>query len=71
MDRGGNLPGTLGVGSDLTFGSDDDIDVDLIPDLFSFVEGFTGTEHTNEKTAFALSGRGDLLFSDSFESTSP
>lgn len=71
MDRGGNLPGTVGVGSDLTFGSDDDIDVDLIPDLFSFAEGFSGTEHTNEKTAFALSGRNDVLFSDSFESPVP
>lgn len=71
MDRGGNLPGTVGVGSDLTFGSDDDIDVDLIPDLFSFAEGFSGTEHTNEKTAFALSGRNDVLFIDSFESPVP
>ena len=71
MDRGGNLPGTVGVGSDLTFGSDDDIDVDLIPDLFSFIEGFSGTEHTNEKTAFALSGRIDVLFIDSFESPVP
>lgn len=68
MDRGGNLAGSVGVGSDSTFGTADDIDVDFIPDLFSFAEGFSGTEHTNEKTAFALTGASTLIFSDSFES---
>ncbi len=67
MDRGGNLPGTVGVGDDEIFGSKDDIDVDFIPDLFSFAEGFSGTEHTNEKTAFALTSLTEDIFSDSFE----
>lgn len=69
MDRGGNLAGSVGVGIDLIFGSMDDIDVDFIPDLFSFAEGFRGTEHTDEKTAFALSSGSDAIFSDSFETT--
>lgn len=67
MDRGGNLSNSVGVGGDGIFGSADDIDVDFIPDLFSFAEGFQGTEHTNEKTAFALTGSPEDIFADSFE----
>lgn len=67
MDRGGNLAGTVGVGPDRIFGTADDEDVDFTPDLFSLAEGFTGTEHTNEKTAFALTGATEFLFGDSFE----
>lgn len=67
MDRGGNLAGTVGVGPDLVFGTADDEDVDFTPDLFSFAEGFSGTQHTNEKTAFALTGDPQTIFSDSFE----
>ncbi|MEM1081356.1 MAG: hypothetical protein AAGH65_07220, partial [Pseudomonadota bacterium] len=67
MDRGGNLPGTVGVGPDNIFGTADDIDVDFIPDLFSFAEGFSGTEHTNQNTAFALTSGSDDIFADSFE----
>ncbi|MEM7586418.1 MAG: hypothetical protein AAF560_23710 [Acidobacteriota bacterium] len=65
MDQGGNLPGTVGVGPDNTFGTGDDFDVDLSVDLFNFAEGFTGTEHTNEKSAHALTT--GSLFVDSFE----
>ncbi|MEN1729354.1 MAG: hypothetical protein AAGJ52_13025, partial [Pseudomonadota bacterium] len=72
MDRGGNLAGSVGVGSDGVFGSADDIDVDFGIDVFSFAEGFTGNENTNEKTAFALTcGTGPdiegLIFEDRFE----
>ena len=66
MDQGGNLPGTVGVGPDGIFGTADDFDVDLSPDAFNNGEGFSGTEHTNEKTAFALTG--GSIFDDGFES---
>lgn len=70
MDRGGNLSNSTGVGQDGTFGTADDIDVDFTVDLFSFAEGFLGNQHTNEKTAFGLTG-GDApagdVFSDRFE----
>ncbi|MEM7349619.1 MAG: hypothetical protein AAF657_02360 [Acidobacteriota bacterium] len=66
MDQGGNLPGTVGVGDDLTFGTADDFDTDFSPDLFNFGEGFTGTEFTDERTAHALTA--GSLFTDGFES---
>ena len=66
MDQGGNLAGTVGVGSDGIFGTADDIDTDFIPDVFVASEGFTGVEHTDEKTAFGLSAT--QLFCDGFES---
>ncbi len=66
MDQGGNLAGTVGVGSDGIFGTADDVDTDFIPDDFVSTEGFTGVEHTDEKTAFGLSA--GEIFSDGFES---
>jgi len=68
MDQGGNLAGTVGVGPDNIFGTADDFDTDLSPDLFNTGEGFTGTEHTNEKSAHALTTNG--IFGDGFESGS-
>ncbi len=65
MDQGGNLPGTVGVGPDNIFGTGDDFDVDLSVDAFN-AGTFTGTEHTNEKSAHGLTRAG--LFLDSFES---
>ena len=34
MDQGGNLPNTVGVGADLTFGTGDDVDVDFGEDTY-------------------------------------
>ena len=67
MDQGGNLAGTIGVGADGIFGTADDEDVDFIADTFVANEGFTGTEHTDEKTAFGL-GAVNPVFMDGFES---
>ena len=66
MDQGGNLANTVGVGDDGIFGTVDDFDTDFSPDEFNFGEGFTGIEHTDENTAFALTGTG--IFTDGFES---
>lgn len=55
MDQGGNLPNSVGVGPDLTFGTGDDVDVDFGSDAYSPNEGFTGTEDTLNATAFGLS----------------
>jgi hypothetical protein len=55
MDQGGNLPNTVGVGPDLTFGTGDDVDVDFGPDAYVPNEGFTGTEDTLNAVAFGLS----------------
>jgi hypothetical protein len=55
MDAGGDLAGTVGVGADLTFGTADDVDVDLVVDAFFTAEGFTGSEDTTNRTAFGLS----------------
>ena len=68
MDRGGNLAGSVGVGADGIFGTGDDFDVDFTADTFAAAEGFTGTEHTGENTALALTGNGANLFADGFES---
>lgn len=65
MDQGGNLAGTVGVGADGIFGTGDDFDTDFSVDEFNFGEGFAGFEHTDENTAFGLTG---LIFSDGFES---
>ncbi len=65
MDQGGNLPGTVGVGPDNIFGTADDFDVDLSVDEFT-AGTFTGTEHTNEKSAHALTT--GSIFIDGFES---
>lgn len=55
MDQGGNLPGIVGVGVDLTLGTGDDVDVDFEADAYVPNEGFTGTEDTLNATAFGLS----------------
>ncbi len=44
MDQGGNFPNTIGVGEDLVFGSEDDVDVDFGEDVYVPNEGFRGTE---------------------------
>lgn len=54
MDQGGNFPGTVGLGPDGIFGSDDDVDVDFGPDVFVPTEGFSGTEDTLESVSFGL-----------------
>jgi hypothetical protein len=55
MDAGGNIAGTVGVGPDLTFGTADDVDVDLVVDAFFTAEGFDGSQDTTNRTAFGLS----------------
>lgn len=55
IDQGGNLPGTVGVGPDLTFGTADDVDVDFVPDTFNPNEGFVGIEDQLNIIAFGLS----------------
>jgi hypothetical protein len=55
MDAGGNLAGTVGVGPDATFGTADDVDVDLVVDVFFSFEGFSGSQDTTNRTAFGLS----------------
>jgi hypothetical protein len=54
MDQGGNLPGIVGVGTDLTLGTGDDDDVDFGPDSYVPNEGFLGTEDTLNAVAFGL-----------------
>lgn len=67
MDRGGNLPNTLGVGQDLIFGTADDVDVDFGHDLYNDAEGFAGFESTLAAVACGyLSGA--VIFRDEFES---
>lgn len=66
MDRGGNLPNTLGLGPDGIFGSADDVDVDFGEDLYVPTEGFTGFENT--LTVVACGCNGNALFVDGFES---
>lgn len=55
MDQGGNLPNTVGVGTDTVFGNGDDVDVDFGEDEFVVNEGFAGTEDTLNVVAFGLS----------------
>ena len=54
MDQGGNLWGTIGVGPDGIFGTDDDIDVDFGRDLYVPSEGFVGVEDTLNTIAFGF-----------------
>ncbi len=61
QDQGGNLPGTIGIGPDGIFGTDDDVDVDFGKDVFVSNEGFTGLQDTLQTISFGLStgiGRG-------------
>jgi len=60
MDEGGDIPNTVGVGPDGTFGSADDLDVDFGLDTYSLDEGFAGTEDTLNTTAFGNSGQAAL-----------
>lgn len=55
MDQGGNLPNTVGVGPDVTFGTIDDEDVDFGLAPYVSNEGFTGLEDTLNAVAFGLS----------------
>ena len=66
MDRGGNIAGTFGVGPDQVFGSEDDIDVDFGPDIYSPNEGFLGLEDTLNTIAFGLSTTISRLFFPQF-----
>ncbi len=54
MDAGGDLAGTFGVGPDRIFGTEDDIDVHFVSDVFNSQEGFLGIEDTEARTGFAL-----------------
>ena len=55
IDQGGNLANTVGVGSDNTFGTADDEDVDFVMDELNAAEGFQGFEDSANAIAFALS----------------
>jgi hypothetical protein len=55
MDSGGNPANTFGVGDDLTFGTDDDIDVNFGLDIYALSEGLVGIEDTLNVIAFGLS----------------
>ncbi|MCG8454899.1 MAG: hypothetical protein MI919_01360, partial [Holophagales bacterium] len=68
MDRGGNLPNTIGLGPDGIFGTADDEDVDLVEDMFADTEGFAGHEDTLAVVACAGAYDALLLFTDGFES---
>ncbi|MEM8994917.1 MAG: hypothetical protein AAGF23_09010, partial [Acidobacteriota bacterium] len=67
MDRGGNLPNTLGVGPDLVFGTADDVDVDFGHDLYNDAEGFAGFESTLAVIACGCLSD-SVIFLDGFES---
>ncbi len=67
MDRGGNLPNTIGVGPDGIFGNTDDVDVDFGGDMFADSEGFAGVEDTGAVVVCGCAISPEL-FSDSFES---
>lgn len=66
MDRGGNLPNTLGVGVDGIFGTADDVDVDFGPDHYDGSERFAGTQDT--LTLVSCGCTTSDIFSDGFES---
>lgn len=53
MDQGGNPKVMFGVGPDNIGGTADDIDVDFNEDVLNPFEGFTGTEDTLNRTAWA------------------
>lgn len=67
MDRGGNLPNTIGLGPDGIFGTADDPDVDFGPDLFEFSERFAGIEDTGAIAACGCTSS-RAIFADGFES---
>lgn len=67
QDQGGNLPVFVGVGPDLTFGSDDDVDVDFLPDEFNPNEGFLGIEDQLNIVAFGV----NIIPITNTESTQP
>lgn len=54
MDAGGDLAGTFGVGPDRIFGTEDDIDVHFVADVFSVQEGFSGMADSESRTGFAF-----------------
>lgn len=57
MDAGGaGIAGFFGVGPDGVGGTADDTDNDLTTDTFRPLEGFTGTEDSLNRTAFAIPG---------------
>ncbi len=66
MDRGGNLPNTLGLGPDGIFGSADDFDVDFGPDIFEPAERFAGTQDTLTVVSCGCTTSAEV-FSDGFE----
>ncbi len=58
MDSGGaNFQNLFGVGPDGVGGTDDDPNVRFTEDVFTPAEGFTGTEDTQNVTAWAYPGR--------------
>lgn len=67
MDRGGNLPNTLGVGDDGIYGTADDVDVDFGRDLYNDSEGFAGFESTLAVMSCGCAVD-SILFLDGFES---
>ena len=67
MDRGGNLPNTLGLGPDGIYGSADDVDVDFVEDMFVPAERFAGFEDTLTVVSCGLAGA-TAIFNDGFES---
>ncbi|MCH9651142.1 MAG: hypothetical protein K0U98_23160 [Deltaproteobacteria bacterium] len=66
MDRGGNLPNTIGVGPDGIFGNEDDSDVDFGEDAFEVTERFAGVEDT--LTVVSCGCTTSVIFADDFES---
>ncbi|MEM8932151.1 MAG: PPC domain-containing protein [Acidobacteriota bacterium] len=66
MDRGGNLPNTLGLGIDGIFGTADDVDVDFGADHYVDAEGFAGLEETLTIQACGCAVAASL-FADDFE----
>ena len=70
MDRGGNLPNTLGLGPDEVFGSADDVDVDFGDNLFEPAERFAGIEDTLAVVACGCATSAGI-FADGFETGDP
>ncbi len=66
MDRGGNLPNTLGLGTDGIYGTEDDVDVDFEQDMFVPAERFAGFENTLTVVSCGLAGA-TAIFNDGFE----
>jgi hypothetical protein len=54
MDQGGNFAAMFGAGPDGVGGTPDDTDVDYGRNRLNPFEGFTGTEDTLNRTAWAL-----------------